>query len=115
MRNLSLSSPDCAPTTFRGEANHPVVSIQSVNVGDHVIDLGDRVEVVGVVGKGQGAVGREPAFGGRGEHPANPEGTRRVLAGQLERPGVQDVPELVYRCAWYVIYPGDKDDVAGLG
>ena len=59
MRNLSLSSPDCAPTTFRGEAIHPVMSIQSVDVGDHVVYLGDHVEVVGVVGKGQGAVGRE--------------------------------------------------------
>ena len=57
----------------------------------------------------------EPAFRRRGEHSANPECARRVLAGQLEGPGVQDVFEFFYRCAWYVVNPSYKYDVAGLG
>jgi len=55
------------------------MSVELVDVGYHVVDFDDHVEVVGVVGEGQGAVAREPAFGGRGEHPANPEGASRVL------------------------------------
>ena len=52
MWNLSHSSPDYAPASFSGETNHPVVGIQLVDVADHVVDLGDHVEVVGVVGEG---------------------------------------------------------------
>ena len=79
MRNLPLTSPPCAPATFGTEPHHPVMSVELVDVGYHIVDFDDHVEVVGVVGEGQGAVARKPAFGGRGEHPANPEGASRVL------------------------------------
>ena len=75
MRNLPLTSPPCAPATFGSEPNHPVMSIELVD------DFDDHVEVIGAVGEGQGAVAREPAFGGRGEHPANRNGTSHVLLG----------------------------------
>ena len=41
---------------FRGQTNQPVVSIQLLDVAGHVVDLGDHVEVVGVVGEGHRAV-----------------------------------------------------------